>query len=138
MEVRHGAVRDGFTLVEVVIAMVLLASVLVMLAGMTFATAQRSVDLQSAGVRQAMMLAAVNRMSAVAYGDLPALEGCRSVTAADGDSYQACVTLETLTSRSRRVEIVLDAARTGVPSDTAQIIRAQPPTTNPLNCPGGC
>lgn len=138
MEVRHGAVRDGFTLVEVVIAMVLLASVLVMLAGMTFATAQRSVDLQSAGVRQAMMLAAVNRMSAVSYDSLSTFVGCRTVTAADGDSYQACVTLNTLTSKSQRVEIVLDATRTGVPSDTAQLIRSEPPTTNPLNCPGGC
>lgn len=138
MQARQGPVRDGFTLVEVVIAMVLLASVLVMLAGMTFATAQRSVDLQSAGVRQAMMLAAVNRMSAVAYDSLPSYAGCRTVTAADGDSYNACVTLVTLNSKSRRVVVVLDAARTGVPSDTMRMIRSKSPTANPLNCIGGC
>ncbi|MGH7444879.1 MAG: type IV pilus modification PilV family protein [Longimicrobiales bacterium] len=138
MEAHHGSsLRDGFTLIEVVIALVLLASVLVMLAGMTFATAQRSVDLQSAGARQALVLEQVNRMSAMAYDSLPGTVGCTTITAADGDEYEECVTLVTLNSNSRRVQVVLDPARTGVPSDTVRLIRSRPPAGNPLDC-GGC
>ncbi len=130
--------REGFTLIEVIVAMVLLSTVLVMLAGMTFVTAQRSMDLQSSGTRQAMMLQAVNWLTAVDYDDLATHEGCRTIAAADGDSYQACITLLTVAgnTRSRRVQVVLDRARAGVPPDTLMFIRSQPPGCNSLNSSG--
>lgn len=127
--------RDGFTLVEVVVAIAILGAVLVMLAGMTFATAQRSVDLQSAGARQALMLQEVNRLTALPLASLNAQAGCRTLGAA-GDSFESCVSVLTVSARTRRVTIVLTAGRPGVRPDTVQFTHTEPSTTNPFNCPG--
>ena len=134
---RNGSVRDGFTLIEVVMAMVLLASVLVMLAGMTFATARRSVELETSGLRQAVMLQEVNRLSALAFDDLGAQAGCRSVVAGPGETFTACVTLTTLTTLSKNVQVVL-TGRPGVRPDTVRFERAKPPSVSPLNCISNC
>lgn len=134
---RSGSVRDGFTLIEVVVAMVLLASVLVMLAGMTFATARRSVELNSAGLRQAVMLQEVNRLSAVSFEGLPAQAGCRNLIAAPSEPFTACVTVTDLSSMARSVRVVL-TGRPGVLPDTVGFTRAKTPAVSPLNCISNC
>lgn len=121
----RAGVREGFTLVEVVIAMVLLSTVLVMLAGMTFATARRSVDLQTAGARNAVMLQEVNRLTAIDFADLDAQAGCRSLNSG-ADDFQACVAVSSLGTRTRRVRVALDPARAGVSTDSVVFIRTQP------------
>ena len=130
---RH--IRDGFTLVEVVVAMVLLSAVLVMLAGMTFATAQRSVDLQSAGARSAVMLQEVNRLTAMEYADLAGQVGCRTLSSG-ADQFNTCIAVNALGSRTSRVRVLLTPARSGVAADSVVFVRSQPSTSNPFAC--GC
>lgn len=131
-----GSVRDGFTLIEVVVAMVLLAAVLVMLAGMTFVTAQRSNELRTQGTRQSLMLQAVNWLTAVPYDSLPNQIGCRSTQAPDGEAYTVCIDLLTTgQSNARDVRIRLDAARDGVPTDTLTFRRSRAAECNPLTGP---
>ncbi|HEU5208217.1 MAG TPA: prepilin-type N-terminal cleavage/methylation domain-containing protein [Longimicrobiales bacterium] len=127
--------RDGFTLVEVVVAIAILAAVLVMLAGMTFATAQRAVDLQSAGARQALMLQEINRLSALSLADLDAQGGCRTL-ASGADAFTSCVSVAVASARTRQVIVVLTPARAGARPDTVGFTRTEPSTTNPFNCPG--
>jgi prepilin-type N-terminal cleavage/methylation domain-containing protein len=71
--------RSGFTLIEVVVAMVLLAVVLTMLASFSMGTAVQLVKLSQSDVRQAVTLGEVNRLAALPYDSLPA------AAAADGD-----------------------------------------------------
>ena len=128
--------RDGFTLIEVVVAMVLLSAVLVMLAGMTFTTAQRSVDLHSTGARQALMLQEVNRISSIDYDNVDAQAGCRTLSAGDGMEYNGCVTTSVVSDNSVQVQIVMAPVRSSlIRPDTVRFIRSQPPTSNPLCSP---
>lgn len=128
--------RDGFTLVEVVVAMVLLSAVLVMLAGMTFATARQSVNLQFAGARQALMLQEINRLSALRIADLDTQGGCRAVSSGAED-FTACITVTSVGTRTRDVRVVLTSTQAGVSPDTVTFTRTEPSTTNPFSC-GGC
>lgn len=57
--------QDGFTIVEVVMAMMLLAIVLTSLAGFTFSTARAAVAAGDATSRQAASLELVNRLNAM-------------------------------------------------------------------------
>ena len=121
--------RSGFTLVEVVVAMVLLATVLVMLAGMTFATAQRSLDLQSTGARQAAMLQVVNRINATSFDVLngtlyPGASAYCDTIDAGSDDFQVCVTVTERAARLLRLQVVLTDDRTGV-SDTMTLSRTR-------------
>ncbi len=126
--------REGFTLVEVVVAMAILSAVLVMLAGMTFATAQRSVDLQVAGARQAVMLKEINRLTALPLAELSTQSGCRTLSSG-ADSFNTCVSIASPNARTRRVMVVLTSARPGVRPDTVRFTRTEPSTGNPFNCP---
>lgn len=121
--------RSGFTLVEVVVAMVLLATVLVMLAGMTFATAQRSLDVQSAGARQAAMLQVVNRINATSFDVLNGTlypggsDYCDTIDAG-ADDFEVCVTVTARDTRLLRLQIVVTDDRTGM-SDTMTLSRTR-------------
>ena len=128
-EHRTPATREGFTLVEVVVAMVLLATVLVMLAGMTFATAQRSLDVQTAGARQAAMLQVVNRINATSFDELngvlyPGGSAYCDTVDAGADDFQVCVTVQQRTSRLLRLEVVVTHDRTGT-TDTMTLSRTR-------------
>lgn len=131
-----GHARDGFTLIEVVVAMVLLSTVLVMLAGMTFQTAQRSVDLHSTGSRQALMLQEVNRMSALDYDDVAGEVGCRTLDAGDDMQYSSCITTSVVGTNAVQVQVVMAPVRTSlIKPDTVRFVRSKPPTSNPLCSP---
>lgn len=133
-----GRARDGFTLIEVVVAMVLLSTVLVMLAGMTFHTAQQSVELHSTGARQALMLQEVNRMSSIPYDDVAGEVGCRTLGSGDGLEYTGCVTSTVSGNNAVQVQIVMTPVRSSmIRPDTVRFIRSQPPTRNPL-CNPSC
>lgn len=126
--------REGFTLVEVVVAMAILSAVLVMLAGMTFATAQRSVDLQVAGARHAVMLKEVNRLTALPLAELTTQSGCRTLSSG-ADAFTTCVGIASPGTRTRRVMVVLASARPGVRPDTVRFTYTEPSAANPFNCP---
>ena len=131
-----GRARDGFTLIEVVVAMVLLSTVLVMLAGMTFQTAQRSVDLHSTGSRQALMLQEVNRMSALDYDDVAAEVGCRTLDAGDGMQYNSCISTTPVGVNSAQVQVIMSPVRASlIKPDTVRFVHSKPPTSNPLCSP---
>lgn len=131
-----GPVRGGFTLIEVVVAMVLLSTVLVMLAGMTFHTAQRSVDLHSTGSRQALMLQEANRLSALPYADLVAQDGCRTIDDGNGTEYNSCITSTPVGGNTLQVVIIVAPVRASmIRPDTVRFVRAEPPVANPLCSP---
>ena len=124
---RAGSCRapDGFSLIEVVVAMVLLAVVLVTLAGMTFATARQSMNVQEIGVRQGILLHAANRLNALPFDSVKT--ACdNTYEGADGRVYQLCVTV-TGTGSTRDVQVTVEA---GNKADTLTFTRARPLRVN--------
>ncbi|NJD11730.1 MAG: prepilin-type N-terminal cleavage/methylation domain-containing protein [Gemmatimonadetes bacterium] len=122
--------RDGFTLIEVVVAMVILAIVLAMLASFSMGTATQLFRLSQGDVRQALTLREVNRLAALPYDSLPAAAGCRSVTIANL-AHTSCVTV-TNGTRNRTVRIIVTPQRAGTYADTIVFQRAAP-FYNPFN-----
>jgi prepilin-type N-terminal cleavage/methylation domain-containing protein len=121
--------RPGFSLVEVMVSMVLLGVILVALAGLTFQTAQRSVQLSDASARQALLLQEVNRLSAIPYAAINAQAGCDSVFSGN-HRFQRCVQVAQI-SATRRVTIVLRSPKLDRP-DSVVFTRAAPSAGNPL------
>jgi prepilin-type N-terminal cleavage/methylation domain-containing protein len=84
--------REGFTLVEVIVSIVLLSVILTGLAGLTFATAQQAVFTTNAATRQALSLETVNRFSTLPYDSLAGYATMRCDSAGtSNDRYSRCV-----------------------------------------------
>jgi hypothetical protein len=113
-------------------AIVLLAVVLLVLAGLSFQTAQRSVTLADSSARQALLLQEVNRLSVVPYASIPAQVGCDSVFSGASRLHR-CVTVANLPDNARRVTVVMRSRRQPNRSDSVSFVRARPPVGNPLN-----
>jgi prepilin-type N-terminal cleavage/methylation domain-containing protein len=126
---KKAGMREGFSLVEVMISIVLLAIILIALAGMTFQTAQRSVQLSDASTRQALLLQEVNRVSAVPLGTVSALAGCDSVFTGP-HRFERCVAVADI-GHVRQVTITLRSPKLSHP-DSVVFSRALISACNPL------
>jgi prepilin-type N-terminal cleavage/methylation domain-containing protein len=122
--------RDGFSLIEVVVAMVLLAIVLTMLAAFSIGTATRLVDLSRSDVRQALTQREVSRLAALPYDSLPGAVGCRNVTVANL-GHTSCVAVTTV-NQERTVQLIVTPLWSGTYADTVLIQRAAA-AYNPFN-----
>jgi prepilin-type N-terminal cleavage/methylation domain-containing protein len=122
--------REGFGLVEVVVAMVMMAIIMTSLAGLTYASARQSIIADHAMTRQAVMLQTVNRLATMPYASLGTAAGCETI-GVDNREFESCVTLSAATNATR-VSIVTTPLQQNVPASTAQLIRAAPATSNPL------
>jgi prepilin-type N-terminal cleavage/methylation domain-containing protein len=124
--------REGFSIVEVVVSMVLMAVILTALAGLTYTTARQSVRNGDNTTLQAASLGAVNRFSALPYSTLTGAAGCDTVGVAN-NRFQRCVTV-TQVSGARNVQVVTRALQrsTNLPPTTVSFTRVAPSTGNPL------
>ncbi|MEX2282863.1 MAG: prepilin-type N-terminal cleavage/methylation domain-containing protein [Gemmatimonadota bacterium] len=125
------APRDGFTLVEVVVAMMILSVVMVSLAGLTFQTAQRAISSQGIDQRQAVMMQQANMLAAVPYDSLGNYTGCTTVTTPF--AYTRCVTMTTPVTDVRRMTVIVTPTMNNKwAPDTMQVEKSKKPV-NPLN-----
>ena len=128
------ACREGFSLVEIVVTMVILSVILMSLATLTGYTAQQSLRAANATGRQAVALQEANRIAALPYTALPGTAaGCSNVTIGQL-GYQRCYTVTT-GARFRDVMVVITPQRAGAFADTVRLRRVINATPNPLNTP---
>jgi type II secretory pathway pseudopilin PulG len=128
-----GRRRGGFTLIEVIVAILFMAITLSMLAAFSVGTATQLVKLSQSDVRQAVTLREVNRLAALPFTALTAENGvCRTVTVADL-AHTSCVTIAN-SAEGRTVTIVVrpPSGLTSTYADTI-VLRRVPPAYNPLN-----
>ncbi|HUF70760.1 MAG TPA: prepilin-type N-terminal cleavage/methylation domain-containing protein [Longimicrobiales bacterium] len=123
--------RDGVTLVELLVAMVLLAVMLTSVAGLTFEAARRSIVTTGDSYRQAAMLEEVNRLTAEPYGNLSPGSECRTVSSGVFP-HTRCVTTAGTGLYSVQLTVVVSPTQRGVLPDTVVFTRARAPLTNPL------
>jgi prepilin-type N-terminal cleavage/methylation domain-containing protein len=127
--------QDGFTLVEVVIALVLMAIILTTLGGLSFTIARQAVIADNTAATQAASLDMVNRLTALPYAQLTAGTVCDSAGSVN-NWYRRCATI-TPSGNGMRVDVVTTPEQRGVPPHAVTLIRNAPPAQNPL-CTLGC
>lgn len=122
--------QDGFTIVEVVIAMVLMSIILTTLGGLTFASARQAVVASDVTARESTMLTAVNRMTALPSANLAAAAGCVS-TGSTNNFYRRCITVTGKKSYDS-VHVTVTPMQRNMPATSVSILRSHPPADNPL------
>lgn len=124
--------RDGFTIVEVVISMVMLAIILTTLAGLTYATTRQAIIANDANAREAAALELVNYLSAAPRDSILGRVGC-DTTGTTRALYQRCTTVASNPQRDS-ISVVTTPLQRGVPPTSHSLVRRRA-STNPL-CSG--
>lgn len=123
--------RDGFSLVEIVVAMLLLSVTLLALAALMTQVAAQGRTTEMTSQRNAALIQNVNYFTALSYAAVdPALSGCEDI-----DSgmlpYERCVEI-TEAGTTRTVKIKITPANTAYKADSAIFERTALPV-NPFN-----
>jgi prepilin-type N-terminal cleavage/methylation domain-containing protein len=124
--------RQGLSLIELLVAMVLLGIMITSVAGLTFEAGRRSIVASAENYRQAAMIREVNRLTAMPYSSISVGTACRYVTTT-AMPHQICVTAAKLSNYSKTMTVIVRPAVRGVSPDTLVLIRANAPIINPLS-----
>lgn len=125
--------RDGFSLIEVMVAMLIFSVSLMALAPVLLeaVTRQRTEALRLE--RTIVLLGATNRLLAVPFGDLDTETGCTAHTGPRPFAHEQCVSVAG-TGRQREITIVVTPVDMHVGTDSMVFSRArQGPTINPFD-----
>ena len=130
------APRQGFILLEVLVAMVLLGLVLSTLAAMMFAVAKRSITSTGSSYRNAILMQEVNRLEALPFDSLAL--GTTSVTVGTMPyPHTRIVTVTTISDKAKQVQLVITPSIVAYKPDTVKFSRTLPATTTALDQPTG-
>lgn len=123
----------GVSLIEIMIAMSILATVLVALGGLMFQVARHTRQSAAVGYGSAAATSAAAWVQALPWDSLPGAVGCVDDTIGQF-SYSRCTTVADQTPRRRRVTVVVSP--TGVLAagpDTVVVDRHKPVPSSTLN-----
>jgi prepilin-type N-terminal cleavage/methylation domain-containing protein len=123
--------RDGVTLIELLVAMVIFGVMMTSVAGLTFEAARSSMVTTGDNYRQAVMLEEVNKWTAEPYGNLTVGSVCRSVSTGVFP-HTRCITTTSTGLYAKQLIIIVTPQQRGVRPDTVVFTRARAPVTNPL------
>ncbi len=131
LRVRLAARRDGFSLVEIVVAMILLSVTLLALAALMSQVAQQGRASEIRAQRNAVLMQQVNYFTALTYDALDAgLAGCETID--DGMMpYERCIDI-TQAGTTKEVKVKVTPKNTAYKPDSAMFERTAPPV-NPFN-----
>jgi prepilin-type N-terminal cleavage/methylation domain-containing protein len=130
--IRAKRCRDGFALVEVMVAMVLFAIATLGLGAMSVAVARRAVTAAATTVRVATMGEQFDRLQAMPFDSLAARAGCTAITAPPLP-HTRCITItSSLPSRTVQVRLIVTPTDPRLRADTTVFTRARGAKDNPL------
>lgn len=121
----------GFTLVESLLALIMVSVVLMLMAPAIFHVANERVTVDAAGRREALLRGQFNRMASLPFANLDAQAGCTNV-ATPLLPHQRCITVTSLSTVERRIQIKITPTSTLVPKDSVQLTRTDR-RANPFN-----
>ena len=124
-------VRRGMSLVEVMVAVVVMGVASTGLAAATFWMGRRAVESAGASARAAVVMEHSDRLAQVSYDSLPLRAGCQR-TSTPPLPYEECVVVTDLPSGTRRVTLVVTPVNRLVRADTVIFERAAGAPRNPL------
>jgi prepilin-type N-terminal cleavage/methylation domain-containing protein len=131
--------RTGFSVVEVLVAMVLLAIAVSSLAALTYSVSQNGMIATGNAYRNGVLMQEVNRLEGIPYASVAVGTTTTTVT---GGTYPH-TTVVTVTEPSanliKNVKIIITPTQARLRADTAIFIRTNAATTKVLctDCPAG-
>ena len=131
--VRPRASEAGFSLVELMVAIVLLGAILVGVAQMSFVLARRTYGMSGTHARDAVIAQQVEQFTALPFDSLKGKAGTITVNKPPLP-YQRTVLVDSLSPKWRRVTLVVKPLNPAVRPDTVVLERAKP-GGNPFNKP---
>jgi prepilin-type N-terminal cleavage/methylation domain-containing protein len=123
----------GFSFVEILVAMTLLAVVLIGVARLNFVLARRFYSLSGGAARDGILAQQVNQFAAMPFDSLKAKAGTITVNRPPLP-YTRKITVDSLSPKLRRVTIVVTPINTAFRPDTMVIQRTKP-GNNPFKTP---
>jgi len=128
--VKHRHPR-GFTLVEIMMAVVIFSIVILSLVGLSFQVAKNSTRASDQALGMAALLAKVDVVVATAFDSLPNLAGCD--TAVSGiSSVVGCTAVTSLSPRLDSIQIIVTSTLPGARPDTINLQRGKERRPVPL------
>jgi prepilin-type N-terminal cleavage/methylation domain-containing protein len=125
--------EGGFSLIEIVVAMMLLSFFLVGLAKVDFTIARRFYTLSAGGARDGIVSQTLNQFAALQFDSLKGKAGTITVNKPPMP-YTRTITVDSLSPKMRRVTIVITPINTLFKPDTMVLQRSKP-GNNPFNLP---
>jgi prepilin-type N-terminal cleavage/methylation domain-containing protein len=125
--------ESGFTLIEIMVTIVLMAIVLLALAPLTLQVARLSSMATVDAQRTAVLSGEVSRIEAEEFDDLPAGTSCVDFSSADFP-HTKCTTVTDIDSETKRVTVIVTPVNGG-PPDTTVVQRSKKGGRNPLHQP---
>ena len=123
--------RDGFALVEVMVALVLFAIGSLGLAAMSVVVARRAITSAATTARAATMGEQLDRLQAIPFDSLAARAGCTVVTGPPLPNTR-CVTITTLPNNKVQIRLIVTPTDPKLRPDTTTFTRAKGAKDNPL------
>ncbi len=126
--------REGVSLVELMVAVMLVGVVVTSLGGLSFQAARQSVVLAGDGYLQGVVTQEVNRLQAVPFTQLTAGTACTSVNTGSFP-HTRCHSVAVTTPTVRTITLTVTPGQARVRPVTVTITRFQPTNYNPLGWP---
>ena len=123
--------RDGFALVEAMVAVVLFAIAALGLAGMSVVVARRAVTSAATTARAATMGEQLDRLQAMPFDSLSARAGCTTIFGPPLP-HTRCITITALPNNKVQVRLVVTPLDPRLRPDTSTVTRARGAKDNPL------
>lgn len=125
-------IRKGFSLVEVIVAMLLLTIAITSLAALSFSVSQSSVKVSGGAYRNAVVMHEVNRLETMLYDSLAVGSASTTITTAPYPHTRVITIAEPVTA-VKTVRIVITPVNARFKPDTVKFTRTRARTTRVLN-----
>lgn len=124
--------QAGFSLIEIVVALTILAIGLLGLAGLTARSARRASSVANLTIVGHTVVQQVNRLSVLPYDSLALGTTCKAINA-NGFAYQRCVRVDSLQMRVKQITLTITPTNTSLKPATEVFRRSKPSASNVLN-----
>ncbi len=121
----------GFTLVEIMMAVVIFSVVILSLVGLSFQVAKHSTRATEQALGMAALLATVDRAATTVFDSLPNLVGC-DTTVSGPYKVAGCTAVTSLSPRLDSIQIIVTTSLPGSRPDTINLERGKERRPVPL------
>jgi prepilin-type N-terminal cleavage/methylation domain-containing protein len=118
--------KDGFVLVEIIVAMVVLAVALSSLAAMMYSVSQQGMSASANAYRNGVLMEQVNRFEGIPYASVPVGRDSAMVTTGNYPYSRVVTVTEPAVNRYKTVRIIITPTNIKFKPDTANFIRTNP------------
>ena len=134
-----GEARKGFVLVEVIVAMVLLAVAVSSLAAMMYYVSQSGMKATGNAYRNGVLMQEVNRLEGIPYDSIAVGSSSVSVTTAPYKHTRVITVAEPVANVVKTIKVVITPTDTKLKPDTVMFTRTKSRTSKVLctDCPQG-